>query len=77
MSTIVSLQDWLNQHPENNEADKRLFLTEGEVRSFPQFKDATPEEVENIIGTLHDLALVCYEQFCRETREDKSVSKAA
>jgi hypothetical protein len=56
MSTVVSMQDWLNQHSENNEADKRLFLTEEEVRSFPLFKDATPEEVANIIATLHDLA---------------------
>ena len=73
----VSMQDWLSQHSETSEAHKRLFLTEEEVRSFPQFKDATPEEVENIISTLHDLALVCYGQFCRDTYENKSVSKAA
>jgi len=69
MSTVVSMQDWLDQTPENSQADKRLFLTEEQVRSFPQFKDASPEEVENIIGTLHDLALISYELFSREISE--------
>ena len=80
MSTIVSMQDWLDQHPEKPEAHKRLFLSEQQVRSFPEFKNATPEEIENIIGTLHDLSLISYELFCREVQENdesKEVSKAA
>jgi hypothetical protein len=77
MSTIVSIQDWLDQHPENSEADKKLYLTEEQVRFFPKFKDATPEEIENIIGTLHDLALISYELYCREASENKSFSNAA
>ena len=80
MSTIVNMQDWLEQHPEKSEAHKRLFLSEQQVRSFPQFKDATPEEIENIIGTLHDLALISYELFCRQAQENddsKSVSQVA
>ncbi|MEI9809766.1 MAG: hypothetical protein WDO16_18925 [Bacteroidota bacterium] len=80
MSTIVTMQDWLDQHPEKSEAHKQLFLSEQQVRSFPQFKDATAEEIENIIGTLHDLALISYELFCREVQENnesKMVSQAA
>ncbi len=80
MSKIVSTQDWLDQHPEKSEAHKRLFLSEQQVRSFPQFKDATPQEIENIIGTLHDLALISYELFCREVQENdesKTISQAA
>lgn len=77
MSILVNMRDWLDQHPENSKADGRLFLTEEEVRSFPPFKEATPEEIENIVGTLHDLALVSYELFCREGHENKSVNRAA
>lgn len=76
----VSMQDWLDQHPEKPEAHKRLFLSEQQVRSFPQFKPATTEEIETIIGTLHDLALISYELFSREAwknDESKEVSTAA
>lgn len=77
MSKLITMQEWQDQHPGNKPADEKLFLTEAEVRSFPDFKEASPEEIENIIGTLHDLALVCYERFCRETAEDKRLSEAA
>lgn len=77
MSTIVSMQDWLDQHPQNSEVDKRLFLSEEQVRSFPKFKNASPEEVENIISTLHDLALITYELFCRENHDNKPLTQAA
>ena len=80
MSTIVTMQDWLNQQPEKSEVHQRLFLSEQQVRSFPQFKDASIEEIENIIGTLHDLALISYELFCREVLENdesNAVSQAA
>ncbi|OJW30605.1 MAG: hypothetical protein BGO54_21980 [Sphingobacteriales bacterium 46-32] len=80
MSTIISMHDWLDQQREKSEAHQRLFLSERQVRSHPQFKDATPQEIENIIGTLHDLALISYELFCREVQENddsKTVSQAA
>ncbi|HEX7904925.1 MAG TPA: hypothetical protein VF487_13700 [Chitinophagaceae bacterium] len=77
MSKIVSLQEWLDESPQHSETDQRLFLTEDQVRSFPQFKEAPPEEVQNIIHTLHHLALVSYELFCRETKKDNDLSKAA
>lgn len=77
MSTLIDFQEWLHQDPNHHEKDERFFLTEKEVKLFPQFKDATPEEVENIINTLHDLALVTYELFCKESHQDEVVSKAA
>ncbi|MCF7631136.1 hypothetical protein L3K75_14140 [[Ruminococcus] lactaris] len=77
MSKIVSLQEWLDEDLQNSAADKRLFLTEEQVRSFPQFKDASALEVQNIIDTLHNLALVSYELFCREAKKDNELNEAA
>lgn len=77
MSKIVSLQDWLDESPQHSEADQRLFLTEAEVRSFPQFKEASAQEAQNIIDTLHNLALVSYELFCREAKKDNELEEAA
>jgi hypothetical protein len=77
MSKIVSLQEWLDEDPQNSEADKRLFLTEEQVRSIPQFKEASAQEVQNIIDTLHNLALVSYELFCREAKKDNELEEAA
>ena len=76
MSKIVSLQEWLDEDPQNSAAD-RLFLTEEQVRSFPQFKEASAHEVQNIIDTLHNLALVSYELFCREAKKDNELNEAA
>lgn len=77
MSTIISIEDWLDQHPDHSETDKRLYLTAEQVKSFPQFKDATPEDIENIIGTLHDLALISYQLFCREVCDSPAINQAA
>lgn len=44
------------------------FLTPEEVRSFPKYKNATDEEVWNVIHSLHRLALVCYEAFVKEEK---------
>ena len=68
---IVPFQKWLKEQPANSETDERLFLTEEEVRAFPQFKDATAEEIENIMDTLHALALITYEIFCKELGNDE------
>jgi len=77
MSSVIHFQEWLEQSSGNQEKDGRLFLTEEEVRAFPQFKDVTDEEVKNIICTLHDLALITYEIFCKELNEDNVINKAA
>jgi hypothetical protein len=76
MSMIVPFRKWLKEQPANSENDERLFLTEEEVREFPQFKDATAEEIENIINTLHALALITYEIFCKENGNDE-IARAA
>lgn len=76
MSTIITFNDWLKKQPGNQENDQRLFLTEEEVKSFPQFKDATAEEIQNIIITLHGLALITYEVFCKELNVDR-IAQAA
>jgi predicted ATP-grasp superfamily ATP-dependent carboligase len=75
MASIVSIKEWLDQDFENSEADERLFLTEEEVRSFPQFANASEEEVENIIDTLHDLALITYELFCKRQRLNSKIDQ--
>lgn len=76
MSTVITLHDWLQQRQENQESDKRLFLTENEVRSSLHYKDATDEEVANIIATLHDLALLTYDAFCREVNNSQILEAA-
>lgn len=77
MSKIVSINDWLDESPQHCATDQRLFLTEDEVRSFPQFKDASSEEVQNIINTLHNLALASYDLFCQETIKETNLNRAA
>jgi hypothetical protein len=76
MSTVITLHDWLQQKQENQESEKRLFLTENEVRSFLPYKDATDEEVANIIATIHDLALLTYDAFCREVNNSQILEAA-
>lgn len=75
MSKIVDFQEWLNQNEANKKKESKLFLTEAEVRSFPKFKNASDEQVQNIINTLHDLALISYQIFCKE--ENRDLQKAA
>lgn len=75
MSKIVDLQEWLQENEANKKQETKLFLTEAEVRSFPKFKNASDEEVQNIITTLHNLALISYQVFCKE--EKAQSSKAA
>jgi predicted ATP-grasp superfamily ATP-dependent carboligase len=59
MAIIISLQDWQNDH--QDDGDKRLFLTEKEVRSVKGFENISDEEVINIIHTLHEFSLITYE----------------
>lgn len=75
MSKIVDFEQWLRENEANQKKETKLFLTEAEVRSFPKFKNASDEQVQNIITTLHNLALVSYQVFCKE--EKGEVSKAA
>lgn len=77
MSSVISMEEWLRQKQDNQENDNRLFLTEKEIRSSLHFKDASEEEVKNIMLTLHDIALLTYEAFCRETHQNRQLDNAA
>jgi hypothetical protein len=67
MAQIISLQDWQNDH--KDDGDKRLFLTEKQVRSVKGFENISDEEVINIIYTLHEFSLITYELIEREINQ--------
>lgn len=75
MAKHQDLKEWqlLNEKVEKEE--KKLFLTEKEVRSYRKYKNATYDEVQNVINTLHTLALVCYEAFCKEEKAKEATNK--
>ena len=75
MSKIVDLNDWRQKNEAVEMQESKLFLTEKQVRSFPKYKNASDEEVQNVILTLHNLALISYQAFCKE--EQENLSKAA
>lgn len=77
MSSIINLQDWKEDQQSSSESEKKLFLTESQVRAYPQFKDASPEEVINIINTLHQLALITYELVSQELNAKTGIPQAA
>ena len=76
MSTIVDLQNWLQQNEKVEKQESKLFLTEKELRSFPKYANVSNEEIQAAILTFHKLALICYELFCKEQKVDE-VLKAA
>lgn len=73
MTTITPLQDWQEIQNASDTSNIPLFLTEDKVRNFPHLKAVTTEEVENVIITLHELALISYQMFCLERSENKPV----
>jgi predicted ATP-grasp superfamily ATP-dependent carboligase len=75
MAKIISLQDWQNDH--QDDGDKRLFLTEKEVRSVKGFENISDEEVVNIIHTLHEFSLITYELIEREINQQAAIVDAA
>lgn len=77
MSSIVNLQDWKEEHQSGSEAEKKLFLTESQVRAYPQFKDVSSEEIIKIINSLHQLALITYELISKELNEQIGIPQAA
>lgn len=66
MSKLVDLQDWLQQNEKVEMQESKLYLTEKELRAFPKYRHASDEEVQNAILTFHNLALICYQAFCKE-----------
>ena len=53
MATIINLQEHLEQ--KERQSNQLLSLTEQQVRAYPEFTNATDEEVLHIINTLHQL----------------------
>lgn len=77
MSTIVKELTPLPEYPDILNSEKALFLTEKQVRAYPQFRDVSEEEIINIINTLHQLALISYEVVTAELNRQVGISQAA
>lgn len=77
MSSITTLHDWKEDQQAGPQSEKRLFLTESQVRAYPQFKDASTEEIINIINSLHQLALITHELVSKELNEQAGIPQAA
>ena len=75
MANIIPLQEWREDN--NTEKEKRLFLTEKQVRSFPGFENTPDEEVINIINTLRQFSLITYELVTAELNEQMLNNQAA
>ena len=75
MANIIPLQEWREES--NTEKEKRLFLTEKQVRSFPGFENIPDEEVINIINTLHEFSLITYEVITAELNQQMLNNLAA
>ena len=73
MANIINFQEWLADN--NNE--KRLFLSEKQIRSFPGFEDASDDEIINIINTLHQFSLITYELITGELNQKLADNQAA
>ncbi|HEV8283809.1 MAG TPA: hypothetical protein VGQ09_05850 [Chitinophagaceae bacterium] len=77
MEPLIKIQDWLNDQSPNLEKEKRLFLTEKQIRSHPTFTNASDEEVINIINSLHQLALISYEIVSKELNDKLGILQKA
>ena len=75
MGNIIKLDTWLAENKPIK--GKQLFLTEKQVRSFPGFENATDDEVQNIISSLHILSLLTYEIVTGELNQQMLEKEAA
>jgi pimeloyl-CoA synthetase len=77
MSSIVNLEEWQNERKHAQNSNELLFLTGEQIRSSPDFKDASDEEIQNIINTLHNLALLTYRIISKELNQQMLEKQAA
>lgn len=77
MAAFVKELNPILEYPDILNSEKALFLTEKQVRAYPQFRDAPEEEIINIINTLHQLALITYEVVSVELNQRAGISQAA
>ena len=75
MANIIKLDTWLAEN--KLDKGKQLFLTEKQVRSFSGFENATDDEVQHIINSLHILSLITYEFVTRELNLQMVEAEAA
>ena len=75
MANIINLDNWLAENKLGK--GKQLFLTEKQVRSFLGFENATDDEVQQIINSLHILSLITYELVTRELNLQMVKTEAA
>ena len=75
MANIIKLDNWLAENKIGK--GKQLFLTEKQVRSFSGFENATDDEVQQIISSLHILSLITYELVTRELNLQMVEAEAA
>lgn len=74
---MKKIDDWYDEQKLTKNNNKQLFLTEKQIRSFPQFRDKSDEEIQNIISTLHALSVITYELFATEVCDNERVMLAA
>lgn len=77
MATLININDWLHENKHDSKKTDRLFLTQEQIKAYPQFKNAADEEVVNIINTLHQFALIAYELISKEINEKADMAIAA
>ena len=75
MANIINLDNWLAENKLGK--GKQLFLTEKQVRSFSGFDEATDDEVQQIINSLHILSLITYELVTTELNRQMVEATAA
>ncbi len=75
MANIINLDTWLAENKLGK--GKQLFLTEKQVRSFSCFENATDDEVQQIINSLHILSLITYELVTKELNQQMVEATAA
>ena len=75
MANIINLDNWLAENKPGK--GKQLFLTEKQVRSFSDFENATDDEVQQIINSLHILSLITYELVTTELNRQMVEATAA
>lgn len=61
----------------STDVKQQLFLSEEQIRKYPQFKDATPEDIINIINSLHQLSLITYALINKEIDNQAEINQAA
>ena len=74
---MKSLKTWNEQQKCTQNENKKLCLTEAQVRSFPMFRDKSEEEIQNIISTLHALSIITYDLFAAQVSENEKLMLAA